>query len=66
MPDTVALDIYGDREAGDVGGHCFGMHRQGGGIAAESQRTDAQSVYPFQYISFKLGDFGVLVGLPVS
>jgi hypothetical protein len=55
----MALDIDGDREAGDVGGHGFGMHGEGGDGTTETQRADAQCVNSFQYISLKFGGFGV-------
>jgi len=59
MSDAVALDIDGDGEAGDVGGHCFGVYGKRGGVAAEAQRSDANPVNSFQHISLKFGDFGV-------
>jgi hypothetical protein len=34
MPDAVALDVDGDGEAGDVGGHGFGVNGKGSGVAS--------------------------------
>ena len=64
MTGAVALEIDRHRQAGDVGWHGGGVHRQRCGPSTESQRADAKVVEACQEILFKLGGLRISACLP--
>jgi hypothetical protein len=62
MPQGMALDTYGNRQASYVGGKSFHMCRQGGNPAAETLRSYAQVIYLHEYIRFQFRRFGIAAG----
>src|SRR5712691_4620250 len=56
----VTLHVHRHRVHRDVGGRRFDVHRERGGIAAESLRTDAEHVHRLAELFFQPGPLGVV------
>src|SRR5438105_4872475 len=61
-PRGMALHVDGDRVHGDVRRRRLDMHGEGGRIAAEALRSDAEHVYRVAEVPLELGALRVLAG----
>ena len=61
MTRGVAVDIYRHRQTGNVARMVIDMHRQRGGIAAQTLRSDTGSIDLFKNFFFQFGKIGGIV-----
>ena len=54
MSGHVAVDVDGNRQAGNVSGEFFDVDSQGSGLAAKALRTDAEGIDLLQHFLLQL------------